>query len=182
MAVANNGIELESVFGGFGPVGVLFFLNNFFENGFDLVTVEFSNGVESGFFGKGLHDFGGPLPGILWDGFSGLEIKDDREEYADNEVILKLIEPGDKNLNNGKDGLKSLIVVIKDGFIVGQDFGKFFDMILEPFAGQEHVADHVQQRNSVFGVVLELLLGQDIHHQRDVIRRLDMVANNRNKF
>lgn len=44
------------------------------------------------------------------------------------------------------------------------------------------MADHVQQCNSVLGVVLELFLGQDIHHQGDVIRRLDMVANNRNKL
>ena len=91
MAVTDDSVELETVFGGFGPVDVLFVLRDLLEDRGYLVPVELGGWVEACLFGQELHHVGGSESDLLWDGFSRLDIEHYREQHPNNSIILKLL-------------------------------------------------------------------------------------------
>ena len=50
-------------------------------------------------------------------------------------------------------------------------------MIFKPFASQEHMTDHIEEQHGIFGTIFYLILGQDIHHQGNVVTALHVVSN-----
>ncbi len=55
-------------------------------------------------------------------------------------------------------------------------------MTLQTFTRQEHMTDHVQENYSIFGAVLELFLGKNIHHEWNVVGRGNVVTDDRDKL
>lgn len=79
MTVPYYGIELETVFGGFCPVYVLFFCDYFGKDWFDLVCVELGDCGKSGFCGQFVHESLCAVRGLWGKGTCGLDVENDRK-------------------------------------------------------------------------------------------------------
>ena len=91
--------------------------------------------------------------------------------------MFKVSEPLNEGHADLANSWETFVIFYEQRLVSANELDQFWNVTFDIFAGEEHIRNELKQNYCVFGGVFNFVFSEDVHHQRKIEIRFDIVSD-----